>query len=125
MEQTFEYLPTSVYIEKIDIKDIGNTIIEAKNDNQIYYYITISTELGITRICEFGPCIDIGQYDIKGFKFNFNKFQYSESKIIKAINTFLKNPTYEIVEAKEITLEELYKNNRLDILKFVKGDYND
>lgn len=125
MEQTFEYLPASVYIEKIDIKDIGNTIIEAKNDNQIYYYITVQTELGVTRICEFGPCLDFAQYEVKSFKFNFNKFQYSESKIIKAINTFLKNPTYEIVEAKEITLEELYKNNRLDILKFVKGDYND
>lgn len=125
MEQTFEYLPTSVYIEKINIKDIGNCIIEAKKETPVYYYLTIQTELGITRICEFGPCIEGCQYEIKSFKFNFNKFEYSESKIIKAINTFLKNPTYEIVEAKEITLEELYKNNRLDILKFVKGDYND
>lgn len=121
MEQTFEYLPTSVYIEKIDIKDIGNTIIEAKNDNQIYYYITISTDFGVTRVCEFGPCLDFAQYEVKNFKFNFNKFQYSESKIIKAINTFLKNPIYNIVEANEITLDELYKNNNLEILKFIKG----
>ena len=121
MEQTFEYLPASVYIEKIDIKDIGNTIIEAKNDNQIYYYITVQTELGVTRICEFGPCLDFAQYEVKSFKFNFNKFQYSESKIIKAINSFLKNPIYNIVEANEITLDELYKNNNLEILKFIKG----
>ena len=125
MEQTFEYLPTSVYIEKIDIKDIGNTIIEAKNVDQIYYYLTVNTEFGVTRICEFGPCIDFSQYDIKSFKFNFTKYQYSESKIIKAINNFLINPVYNIEEAKEISLEELYKNNKLDILKFVKGDYND
>lgn len=121
MEQTFEYLPTSVYIEKIDIKDIGNTIIEAKNDNQIYYYITIQTELGVTRVCEFGPCLDFAQYDVKSFKFNFNKFEYSENKIIKYINSFLKNPAYNIVEANEITLDELYKNNNLEILKFIKG----
>ena len=121
MEQPFEYLPAPVYIEKIDIKDIGNTIIEAKNDNQIYYYITIQTELGVTRICEFGPCLDFAQYDVKSFKFNFNKFEYSESRIIKYINSFLKNPTYEIVEANEITLDELYKNNNLEILKFIKG----
>ena len=121
MEQTFEYLPASVYIEKIDIKDIGNTIIEAKNDNQIYYYITIQTELGVTRICEFGPCLDFAQYDVKSFKFNFNKFEYSENKIIKYINAFLKNPAYNIVEANEITLDELYKNNNLEILKFIKG----
>ena len=52
MEKTFEYVPATVFVERLEIKDIGNTIIEARDSNYCYYYIAVSTEYGITRICE-------------------------------------------------------------------------
>lgn len=120
MEQTFEYLPTSVYIEKIEIKDIGNTIIEGKNEDGIFYYLTIQTEFGMTRVCEFGPCVDGLQYELKGFNFKYYKTSYTESKCVTAINKFLKNYIYGIVEAKEVTFEDLEKYCNIEILKYIK-----
>ncbi|WP_300924594.1 hypothetical protein [uncultured Clostridium sp.] len=46
MEKSFEYLPTEVFTENIKIKDIGNTIIEGKDNKDICTYLTIQTEDG-------------------------------------------------------------------------------
>lgn len=117
MEKTFEYLPTQVFIEHIDIKDVGNTIIEGKDENGVYYYLSIQTELGMTRICEFGPCTDCLQYEVKNFNFKFNRMDYSDSKCATAIYKFLQNFSYKIIEAKEVDLEHLEKYCNIHILK--------
>lgn len=123
MEKTFEYLETKVFVEQLNLKDIGNCIIEGKTEFSTFYYLTIQTELGFTRVCEFGPCTDCLQYDVKCFNFKHYKMDYSDNKCASAIGKFLNNPSYTIVEAKEINFEDLTKNCDINILGFVKGNY--
>lgn len=120
MEKTFEYLETSIFTEQLQLKDIGNTIIEGKTDLGQFYYLTIQTDLGSSRICEFGPSTDCLQYDVKSFNFRFYKTSYADSKCASAINKFLNNPAYKIVEAREVEFEDLEKYCMIDLIQFIK-----
>ena len=125
MEKSFEYLAVISKLGNIDVKDIGNCIIKANTDSAIYYYLWIRTsDLGITRVCEFGPCIDAGQYLIKTFGFKYNKFNFTEAKCTTAIQKFLNNINYNITQATEITKEQLLDEcDNIDIFKFMEDDY--
>ena len=122
MEKTFEYLPTQVFVEQINIKNVGNCIIEGRTENDTFFYLAIFTELGVSRVCEFGPCVDCLQYEVKGFNFRYYKTDYSDSKCVSAISKFLQSNSYNIKEAKEITFEELQKYCIIDIMRFIKGN---
>jgi len=120
MEKTFEYLETKVFIEKLNLKDIGNTIIEGIDHKGIKYYLTIQTDLGFTRICEFGPISDF-LLDQKSFSFRFYKIEYKEVTLASVIEKFLQNTKYEIEKASEISFDELYKYNEINLIDFIKG----
>lgn len=120
MEKTFEYLETKVFIEKLNLKDIGNTIIEGIDHRGIKYYLTIQTDLGFTRICEFGPISDF-LLDQKSFSFRFYKIEYKEVTLASVIEKFLQNTKYEIEKASEISFDELYKYNEINLIDFIKG----
>ena len=120
MEKTFEYLETKVFIEKLNLKDIGNTIIEGIDHRGIKYYLTIQTDLGFTRICEFGPISDF-LLDQKSFSFRFYKIEYKEVTLASVIEKFLQNTKYGIEKANEISFDELYKYNEINLINFIKG----
>lgn len=120
MEKTFEYLETKVFIEKLNLKDIGNTIIEGIDHRGIKYYLTIQTDLGFTRVCEFGPISDF-LLDQKSFSFRFYKIEYKEVTLASVIEKFLQNTKYAIEKASEISFDELYKYNEINLIDFIKG----
>lgn len=122
MEKTFEYMATQSFLADIHIDNIGNTIIQANDDWGRFFYLWVKTDDGFTKILELGPyCTDPDlQEFVKKFNFNYERFDYSESKIIKRVTGFL-NSYNSITQAIEISEEELREKCKLDIFCFMKG----
>lgn len=89
MRYEFEYKPATVYTEKLEIDDIGNVILNAKNTLTFdEYYLIIKTSLGFTHIIQYGPYNENIQLPLY-VDYAFNRFEYNENKIIKIINNFI------------------------------------
>ena len=114
MKQTFEYALISSPLDEIEIEDIGNCYIKAINNIQDEWYLSTKTELGDTYIKIFGPFNETINRFMKGFKFEFYKIDYKESRIISIIDKFINDPKKQITYVEEITLLEI--EDKLDSL---------
>lgn len=127
MRRSFDYLPTIEKIGNIDIEDIGNCIIKANNDSGALYYLWIKSDFGEVRVFQLGPYIslddgDNSRYFIKSFGFDFKRTTYAEGKLIKYIDTFLNNPSYQITQAILIEEDQLKEELKdFDILNFMRN----
>ena len=101
----FEYFTVTTVMADIEIEAIGNCAIEANNDNGEFWYLVIRTNDGLTQVFEYGPTCHTGILE-KSVNCSFQRINYSESKIKKAIQSFLNNPYRTITQAREITLDE-------------------
>lgn len=109
---TFEYMARIVVDATIDVDDIGNFAIRANNDECEEYYIAVKTVLGWTEIVVFGPIVpDIEQLP-KSSSCTYNRFEFNEFKITKAVDKFLNNQYAKITQAQCISVEEAKKNIR-------------
>lgn len=110
MRKTFDYLYQENPLDSIEVEDIGNCVIQAFNDMGYEWYLIIETSLGDSYIQEFGPFFpDIENYFPKGFKYNFYKLQYKESKLSKIIENFINDPKKLITQVLCIEEEIAYK----------------
>ena len=95
----FEYFYTQQATDSLTIENLGNCFIEAFSDRGAKVYLWIRTELGFSRILEAGPYIDDGKIPCKVSNISFTQTEFSESKIIKRIESFLNTPKYQITQA--------------------------
>jgi len=115
MTKTFEYLYTVKAEDSIKIKDIGNCCIRVFNDIGYYWNLIINTELGDCFVKTFGPFnVDIPNYFIHGFNFNFYRTEYKETRLANIIDSFINDTKKNISQVVEITPEEAY-NDLLNI----------
>lgn len=124
MQKSFEYLPTVCMVGNLDVEDIGDCIIKANNDLGIFYYLWVKTNYGESRIFELGPIVseDNTKYLVKTFKLDYRKTTYTEPKLIKAIQSFLNNPGYQITQAITIPEEQLKEELKgFDIFNFMRN----
>lgn len=124
MRKSFEYYyQPAQAIGNLDVENIGECNILANPDIEKYYLLTVRTEHGFTKVTKFGPVL-LGkglQYLVDNFKFELTTFEYSESRIIKQIESFLNS--HNITQAREINNEELESYCDINLLNFiVKGD---
>lgn len=109
----FEYSATAVFTKSIDIEDIGNMAISCTNHEGASWYLLTKTVLGKTSILTFGPiAIDLPIL-LDGFKVEYEKIDYKESKINSKVDRFINDgkKLVEIVEeTDEYSVFELFPN---------------
>lgn len=110
MHKTIDYLYQLQAQDSLDIEDIGNTCIHILNDAGYEWYLIIETELGETRLKNFGPfCIDKPDWFIRGFNYNYFVIDYKEQRIISIIDNFINDNKKLITQAFTCEYEEAYE----------------
>lgn len=107
----FEYMQVVTVGAQLEVDDIGECAILARDDLGQEYYLLITTRMGQTETIEYGPCIPDISLLPKSVTYKYNRFDYSEFRIEKVIDKFLNsNPVTcaEIVD--EDTVKNLLKN---------------
>lgn len=116
MTGSYQYMPTTEYLDQLNIDNIGECCISANTDLGEFYYLWITTNFGMTKILEYGPEMD--GITPTFCNCNFMMFQYSEMKIDKRIAKFVSRPgltQIQLVDPNEIgdrlvNLMEFMKN---------------
>jgi len=120
---TFEYKTFVSFEKELEIDDIGNFAIEAVyNSNSTlgphYKYLIMRTSLGMVSVFEYDSIIPDFTLLPKSVTNSYDRFDWSEYKIIKRIEKFLAN----VEDVKVITMQEALANCRSIIDYF--GDLN-
>ena len=102
---SFEYLQTIVVNGQLDVDDIGDCGILGRDDQGQEYYLITCTYMGWTEIIEYGPSLPDFELLPKSVTYKYNRIEYDEFKIEKAIDKFLnKNP---ISQAQVVDINEI------------------
>lgn len=123
MKLNFEYFYSRSATGDLEVEDIGNCSIEANDDIGNFYYLLIETNMGFTKIFEYGPIQP--DFDVlpKTVNCTFNRIEYNEKKIQKQIYSFLNTPIRNITQAQLIEKEELLSNCK-DIIEYMRDSTN-
>lgn len=100
------------YLQKIvngilDVEDISNCAVEANDDIGNYYYMIINSELGYSKILEFGP-VSLDHSFLNTAYQKFKTIEYSQTKLKKVLFEFLNNDLRKITQAREVSVEDAY-----------------
>ncbi len=98
----FDYLRTVQAMDSISIEDIGNTCINALNDDGLEWYLLIETNNGWTKTTLFGPLKVDSDSLSTSFSYNYYEKDFSDKHISKTIETFINNPKYMITQVCEV-----------------------
>lgn len=110
MKETFEYLYTIKAEDSIEVEDVGNCCLKVLNDTGYEWFLIIDTKLGDCFIRTFGPFnVDIENHFIHGFKFDFSKIEYRESRLCNIIDKFINDPKKFVSQVFICEPEEAYE----------------
>ena len=87
----FEYDQQPVFMQNIEVDDIGNVALRCSNQKMQEYYIVTKTYLGKTFILKFGPLFSEIETLVDNLELSFKKVDYRESIIIREINKYLQD----------------------------------
>lgn len=118
----FDYLYETKAVGSIDIDDIGNVTLECINDIRYQvYYLMIRTEMGKTKIIEYGPMF-LPELDSSvvpsSITCTYNEIDFNVNKISRIIEKFLNDPKRLVTQVREIDLEEA-KSNTKDLIDLI------
>ena len=102
----FDYFYTMQATGSVNVEDIGNVTLHAFNDFYQQYFLIIQTEMGRTKIIQYGPIYVEIEEPPSQINYTFTEFEYSESKICKVIDKFLNNAKAMISQVNIIEQEE-------------------
>lgn len=116
MKYSVDYNYAQVAISNIEIDDISNICLRAINSSNYEWYLLITTDLGITQIKEFGPCLIDSALTLNNFTYRYNEMDYIEGKICNRLDKFIQDPKRAITEVEVIDLDE-FKNKLNEQIK--------
>ena len=104
---TFEYLQRVIVDAQLDVDNIGECVIRGRNDLGEEYYLIIRTDMGWTEQINFGPVTP--DVDILPFNINMNyaRFEFNQSKLMRAIDKFLNDPKKIITQADVVQVSDI------------------
>lgn len=108
---------------ELEIEDTGNCVIEASNDMGMFWYLSIQTSLGWTKITEYGPATPDFFELPKSVSCVFNRIEYDEKKIVNSVNMFLNNSKRNITQARVVDLDTMLDNTK-SILEYISVPEN-
>lgn len=86
---TIPFAPVSVNSNELNIENIGNFAICAKNEVGQEYYMIVQTEAGMTRVMTYGPALmELPVTPCKS-KMSFETLIYDSKKILSSVSRFL------------------------------------
>ena len=101
-----EYASEATFTAVLSLSDVGNCAIEANNDDGQFWYMVVDTNLGWTRIFEYGPIIPQKELMEDSCVCYFSRIEFDMKKIIKSIDSFLNKSRkgyMSITQAREIS----------------------
>lgn len=114
---TFEYLQRVIVDAQLDVENIGECVILGRNDLGEEFYLIIRTDMGWTEQINFGPVTP--EIDILPFNINltYARFEFNQTKLMRAIDKFLNDPKKMITQAEVIELEVIQNSINDALLK--------
>ena len=103
----------------IELEDIGNVCLDTFNDLGFEWILIIHTKEGLTEIIEYGPLISDLKYPPANVSYTYNRFDFSEKKVKKRIDTFLNDTYRNITQAFEIPFVDAKEKIR-NLVEFIK-----
>lgn len=104
---TFEYLQRIIVDAQLDVENIGECIILGRNDLGEEFYLIIRTDMGWTEQINYGPVtpdVDILPFNIS---MNYARFEFNQTKLMRAIDKFLNDPKKMITQAEVVELNDV------------------
>lgn len=85
----FGYSQETIFSKELDVDELGQVALEARDSDSMFYYLVIRTSLGQSSILEYGPIVpDIAILpDVTEIK--FQRIDFNELKIKQIIKKFL------------------------------------
>lgn len=108
MQGHFDYFYTKTAFGQLQVDDIGDCCIQANNDEGLFYYLLIESNMGWVKILEYGPAAPDFDELPKAVTCNFNRIEYNEKQINKRIEEFLNNRYRNITQAQLVDREVLF-----------------
>ena len=103
----FEYLQRVVVDATLDIDNIGQCVLQARNDLGEEFYLFIKTDLGWTEVIEYGPAMpDIDMLPLS-VNYKYNRFEFSSGKIERIIDKFLNDGKRCISQASVVEVDDI------------------
>lgn len=96
MGRIFEFDQQPVFMQNIQIDDIGNVALRCENSTGKEFYIVVKTYLGKTILLKFGPRFADLNLLTEGMELSFKKFDFKENIIEREINKYLNDGRYGI-----------------------------
>ena len=106
----FSYFYTKQAMGDLEVEDIGKCCIQACNDEGMIWYLLIETNMGWTKICEYGPCTPDFFELPKSVYCSFSRIEYNEGKIEKRIDEFLNSKMRNITQAIVVDREVMFSD---------------
>lgn len=116
----FDYLYQMQATGQLDVEDVGNCCISAIDDLFKEWILIIKTDLGLTKIIQWGPMIVDCKAPCTKMFYSYEQFQFSDKKIASIIEKFLNGVTC-ASQAQLISLEEA-KDRIKNLVEFLEDD---
>ena len=104
----FEYFYTQTAMGELEVEDVGNFAILANDDNGLFYGIVVKTNLGMTRVFQYGPAAPDFTELPKTVDVRFERLDYNEGKIQKIVQSYLNSFARKITQAMVVDESEVY-----------------
>lgn len=104
--RTYEYLYEVKATGFLEIENIGEVCLVANNDFLQEQILIITTELGKTKIIQFGPIFIDNVQTSTDISYTFSEIDFSEYKIDKRIEKFINDPKFRTTQVKVVEMDE-------------------
>lgn len=102
----FEYDQQPVFMQQINVDDLGNVALRCSNDKGREYYIVVKTFLGKTALLKFGPILADLCALIDNMELTYKRFDFKENVIEREIDKYLNDGRCGINKVEVITEAE-------------------
>lgn len=94
-----------MFMQELDIEDIGSFAIEACNDEGMFWYYVVRTSLGMCSIATSGPSIPDVDLLPKSFAQCRYQIPFKEPKIVIDLSKFLNDRNKKITKAEVVDID--------------------
>lgn len=106
---TFEYLQRVIVDAELEVPDIGECCIQARNDLGEEWYLLIRSDMGFVDLIEYGPAHPDFNVLPNSVSLTYDHFEYSVFKLEKRIDKFLNNSKRMITQASVTEVDDIRK----------------
>jgi hypothetical protein len=85
----FGYSQETIFSKELDVDELGQVALEARDSDSMFYYLIIRTSLGQSSILEYGPIVPDVAILPDMTEIKFQRIDFNELKIKQIIKKFL------------------------------------